>query len=70
VTVPASYQGKRVFLRFEAVDWAAMVWVNGRPVGQHEGGYTPFEFDVTNVVEAGKVATVAVRALDGTNANR
>ena len=42
---------QRVWLRFGAVDWRADVWVNGKKVGEHEGGYTPFAFDITDAVK-------------------
>src|SRR5690625_2963343 len=38
---------KRIFLCFEAVDYHTMVWLNGNYIGEHEGGFLPFEFDVT-----------------------
>ena len=40
----------RVFIRFEAVFYQATVWLNGKLLGGHEGGYTPFEFDVTGLL--------------------
>ena len=43
-------EGVRVFLRFEAVFYRAQVWLNGKLLGEHEGGYTPFEFDVTDLL--------------------
>jgi beta-galactosidase/beta-glucuronidase len=55
--VPAAWTaaGKRVRLNFGAVDWRADVWVNGRPVGGHTGGYTAFSMDVTDALrDAGK----------------
>jgi len=51
--VPAAWAGKRIWLRFDAVDWDATVIVNGRRVGTHTGGYDPFAFDVTDVLAAG-----------------
>jgi beta-galactosidase/beta-glucuronidase len=39
--VPKEWQGKRVFLRFGAVDYRADVWLNGQKLGSHEGGYSP-----------------------------
>jgi hypothetical protein len=45
--VPANWQNQRVRLNFEAVDWEATVWLNGRKIGEHRGGYDPFSFDVT-----------------------
>ena len=38
---------QRLVLHFGAVDHSATVWVNGTWIGTHDGGYTPFEFDVT-----------------------
>jgi beta-galactosidase/beta-glucuronidase len=42
--------GRRLMLRFGAVDYRAVVWVNGERVGSHEGGHTPFSVDITDVV--------------------
>lgn len=59
--VPTAQSG-RTKLRFGAVYSAATVWVNGEEVGAHEGGYTPFELDVTDVVEPGpNRLSIAVR---------
>ncbi|MFQ6131344.1 MAG: glycoside hydrolase family 2 protein [Armatimonadota bacterium] len=66
-TVPARWQGKRVWLCFGAVDWAAQVWVNGQPMGEHVGGYTPFAFDITDAAGPGEQAHVIVRAEDFTS---
>ena len=46
-TVPDNMCGKRLFLKFGAVDYKAEVWLNGRFLGEHSGGYTPFEFEIT-----------------------
>ncbi|MDB5672007.1 MAG: beta-glucuronidase, partial [Alphaproteobacteria bacterium] len=45
--------GTRFFLRFGAVNYAAHVYLNGRRVGEHRGGFTPFAFDVTALLRAG-----------------
>jgi beta-glucuronidase len=45
--------GKRAFLRFGAVDYRAQVYLNGKLVGEHEGGFTPFSFDVTTLLRDG-----------------
>jgi len=45
--------GGRLLLHFGAVDWEATVFVNGRRVGEHRGGYDPFTFDVTGALRAG-----------------
>jgi hypothetical protein len=66
-TVPAEWRGRHAWLRFDAVDWEARVWVNGKELGIHAGGYTPFEFDLAGVAEPGQRATVVVRAYDATD---
>lgn len=43
-------EGKKVFLHFEGAANYAVVYVNGKPAGEHKGGYTPFVFDITNLI--------------------
>ncbi len=43
----------RQFLRFGAANYAATVYLNGQPVGRHEGGFTPFAFEVTRLLRDG-----------------
>ena len=50
-TVPESMKGKRVLLHFGSVDWECTVFVNGREVGAHRGGFAPFHFDVTDALK-------------------
>ena len=45
--------GKRVYLRFGSADYAASVFLNGKPVGRHVGAFTPFAFDVTELLRPG-----------------
>ena len=51
--VPAAWKGKRVILNFGAVDYESEVYVNGRSVGLHRGGYDPFHYDVTDALKDG-----------------
>ncbi len=44
---------ERLILHFGAVDYRAVVWVNGTIVVEHEGGYTPFQADITDVLRQG-----------------
>jgi Glycosyl hydrolases family 2, TIM barrel domain/Glycosyl hydrolases family 2, sugar binding domain len=57
-------EGKRLMLHFGAVDYSATVWVNGSVAGTHEGGYTPFCIDITDLVFGPGVQTIVVRAED------
>jgi len=52
--VPASWQGQRVLLHFGAVDFEATVFVNGKRLGQHRGGYDEFSFDITEALKPGR----------------
>lgn len=49
---PALKPGQRAFLRFEAVNYTAKVFLNGKAVGEHEGGFTPFSLEVTDTLRA------------------
>jgi glycosyl hydrolase family 2 len=56
---------ERLLLHFEAVDYYAMAWVDGTLVVEHEGGYTPFEADITDVLRSGvEEHELCVRAYD------
>jgi hypothetical protein len=51
--IPAGWAGKRVLLHFGAVDWEAVVTLNGKELGTHRGGYDGFSFDVTDALKPG-----------------
>ena len=53
-SVPTAWRGKRILLHFGAVDWETKVILNGCQVGEHTGGYLPFWFNITDVVENGE----------------
>jgi beta-glucuronidase len=52
--VPRGWDGQRIVLHFESATHRATVWVNETEVVSHEGGYTPFEADITEHVSAGE----------------
>ena len=60
VRVPRGWAGQRVVLRFDSATHAAVVWVGDTEVARHEGGYTPFEADVTELVSPGDEVRVTV----------
>jgi beta-galactosidase/beta-glucuronidase len=64
VDVPRLLTNQRVILHFGAVDYQATVWVNGKLAVRHEGGYTPFSADITDLLVAGRQQTIVVRAED------
>jgi len=64
---PALARGARLLLHFGAVDWEAHVFVNGKDVGSHTGGYDPFSFDVTDALKPGGDQEIAVSVWDPTD---
>ena len=59
VEIPTAWAGKCVLLHIDACDYETVVFVNGKNVGTHKGGYTPFCFDITSaLVKEGNYITV------------
>jgi Glycosyl hydrolases family 2, sugar binding domain/Glycosyl hydrolases family 2, TIM barrel domain/Glycosyl hydrolases family 2 len=65
--VPAKWSGQRVLLHFGAVDWEATVWVNGKQIGSHQGGYDAFSFDITDALRPSGEQELIVGVGDPTN---
>ncbi|MCL2118086.1 MAG: hypothetical protein FWH27_06620 [Planctomycetaceae bacterium] len=66
---PENWQDNRVLLHFGAVDWETKVFVNGKEVGSHKGGYSPFSFDITDALNASGPQELLVRVWDPTDAS-
>ena len=58
--IPETMNGKRIFLRFESVNFLAKIYINGSLVISHIGGYLPFEIDITSIVEIPSSNTLKV----------
>ena len=67
-TVPPAWAGRRVLLHFGAVDWESTVYVNGKKMGTHRGGYDAFSHDVTDALKPEGDNELIVRVLDPTDA--
>jgi beta-galactosidase/beta-glucuronidase len=65
-TLPAKMKGKKILLHFGAVDWQTEVYINGKKVGSHEGGFDPFSFDITSFLKGGQQRLI-VRVWDPTD---
>ena len=60
VEIPAEWRGLRIKLRCDGVQSEAKITVNGRPAGEHQGGFTAFERDITALVRPGRANTIAL----------
>jgi hypothetical protein len=65
--VPKQWQGQRILPHFGAEDWQTTVYLNGRELGSHRGGYDPFTFDVTGTLEPGESQELLVAVWDPTD---
>ncbi|MHC4335757.1 MAG: glycoside hydrolase family 2 protein, partial [Planctomycetota bacterium] len=66
--IPSAWKQNRVLLHFGAVDWDTTVWVNGKEVGTHRGGYDPFTFDITDALKPTGGHEIVLSVWDPTNA--
>jgi beta-glucuronidase len=60
VRVPRGWDGQRIVLHFESASHRATAWLNDAEVVSHEGGYTPFEAEVTEHAQAGEEARITI----------
>lgn len=63
--IRSEWKGKRLFLRFEGANCVSNVFINGKQIGEHRGGYGAFIFEITDKVNYGKDNTVLVRVNNG-----
>ncbi|ULB35111.1 MULTISPECIES: glycoside hydrolase family 2 protein [Proteiniphilum] len=61
IYVPEDWEGNVIFLRFGAVNHTATVQINGETVGEHQGGYSAFDFDISDKLNYGTENTILVR---------
>jgi beta-galactosidase/beta-glucuronidase len=66
--IPKAWLGRRVLVNFGAVDFESVVYVNGREIGQHRGGYDAFSFDITDAIRTGRENEILVAVWDPTDA--
>ncbi|MGI9174644.1 MAG: glycoside hydrolase family 2 protein, partial [Rhodothermales bacterium] len=64
ITVPSDWNGQRVFLVVGAADWETTAWLDGQELGTHQGGYTPFAFELTEHVTPGAAQRLVFRVDD------
>ncbi len=64
IRVPPDWQGRRVFLVVGASDWKTSGWLDGQPLGGYQGGYTPFELELTKLARPGEEHRLVLRVDD------
>ena len=67
-SIPEKWAGQRVLLHFGAVDWETAVFLNGRNLGSHRGGYDAFVYDITDALKKDATQELVVGVLDPTDA--
>ncbi|HIJ51827.1 MAG TPA: hypothetical protein HPP66_01590 [Planctomycetes bacterium] len=65
--ISRKWKEKRVLLHFGAVDWDTTVWVNGKELGNHKGGYDAFTFDITDMLKKSGSQEIVLSVWDPTN---
>ncbi|MCL5098043.1 MAG: glycoside hydrolase family 2 [Candidatus Omnitrophica bacterium] len=68
--VPQEWSGRRVLIHFGAVDWETTVFVNGKNLGTHRGGYDAFSFDITDALKTGEPQELVVSVFDPTDSGQ
>ena len=63
-----AWQDKNILLHFGAVDWETTVWLNGKEIGTHKGGYDPFTFDITAALKPDDTQELIVSVWDPSDA--
>jgi beta-galactosidase len=64
ILIPSDYKGSLIKIRFEGVYSYARIWIDGKYICDHYGGFTSWECDITSVANPGKTATLMVEVID------
>ena len=65
-SLPGNWSGKQILLHIEASDWETKVWLNGKYVGMHRGGYDPFTMDISGYIK-GRTQDLLISVWDPTD---
>jgi hypothetical protein len=68
VRIPDGWRRERIFLVVGASDWKTSAWLDGQPLGGHQGGYTPFELELTRLARPGEEQRIVLRVDDSPHA--
>lgn len=67
ILIEERWKGKRLFLKFEGANSVTDLFINGKHIGNHKGGYTAFVFEITDNVDYGKNNTMLIRVNNAEN---
>ncbi len=67
IVIPKKWNGRRILLHFGAVDWETTLYINGKMIGQHRGGYDPFSYDITDALSTEGAQEIIVGVFDPTD---
>ena len=59
--IPNSWKGQRIFIRVGSANYAAKIWVNGIPLGQHAGGHLPFAFEISSLLKWDSINRISIQ---------
>ncbi|UZR97763.1 beta-glucuronidase [Chondrinema litorale] len=59
--IPNGWKGEQIFIRVGSANYAAKIWINGTPLGMHEGGHIPFAFDISSMVKWGTSNRISIQ---------
>jgi hypothetical protein len=65
--IPDSWHDKRIFLHFGAIDWETDLWINDQYVGKNRGGYHPFSFEITTLMNKKEEQHIRLAVYDPTD---
>ena len=52
--IPENFNDRKIWIRFDSVDYYSKLWINGEEVGENNGGFLPFDFEVTSYIKTGE----------------
>ncbi len=67
IQIPSSWKGQNVLLHIEASDWETRLWIDGKFIGEHRGGYDPFTFNITEFISFNEKHTLSISVWDPTS---
>lgn len=68
-SLKTKWKNKKIILNLGAIDWKSTIWINGKEIGTHKGGYDPFSYDISDALITSGDQKIVIRVWDPTNAD-